>query len=90
MSSTFLALVIGTVVIVAVLLTRRLRRRDPGGYRRRFNDTASRHDEAFPYASTLYVGDGSSSHSHQQPAADCANQSDAGGGCSDGGGGSSN
>jgi hypothetical protein len=88
MSSTFLALVLGTAVVVIILLTRRLRRRDPGGYRRRFNDTASRHDEAFPYASTLYVGDGSPSQSHHQPAADCAQSSDAGAGCSDGGSGS--
>jgi len=90
MSSTILALVIGAAVVVVILLARRLRRRNPGGYRRRFNDTASRHDEAFPYASTLYVGDGSSSHSHHQPAADCAHPADAGGGCSDGGGSSGN
>jgi hypothetical protein len=90
MSSTLLTLSIGAVVIAAVLLVRRFRRRDPGGYQRRFVNgaPASRHDAAYPYASTLYVGDGGSQgHSHHPHSTDCAHSADAGGGCSDGGGG---
>jgi hypothetical protein len=92
MDNTLLVLMIGAVVVAAILLVRRLRRRDSVGYQRRFVNgapapaPASRHDEAFPFAATLYVGDGgSSSHSHH-PQSDCAHTSDAGGGCSDGGG----
>jgi uncharacterized membrane protein YgcG len=96
MDNTLLVLMIGAVVVAAILLVRRLRCRDSVGYQRRFVNGApasgqdSRHDEAFPFASTLYLGDGgSSSHSHHSHAADCAPTSDAGGGCSDGGGGGS-
>ncbi len=94
MSNTLQLLIIGAVVIAAILIVRRFRHRDAVGYRRRFVNGAPppaqspRHDEAFPFASTLYLGDGgSSSHSHHSHAADCAPTSDAGGGCSDGGSG---
>jgi uncharacterized membrane protein YgcG len=92
MSNTFLVLMVGAVVTAAILLVRHLRRRDSVGYQRRFVNgaPARRQDEAFPFASTLYLGDGgSSSHAHHPHSADCAHASDAGGGCSDGGGGSS-
>jgi hypothetical protein len=89
MSIAFLALTIGAALVAAILLARYLSRRSPGGYRRRFDDSAARRGEAFPMASTLYVGDGgSASHSHHHQPADCMPGSDAGGGCSDGGGGS--
>jgi len=96
MSNTLLLWVIGAVVVAAILLVRHLRHRDSVGYQRRFVNGAPgpapartpRHDEAFPFASTVYLGDGgSSSHSHHHHSADCAHTTDAGG-CSDGGGGS--
>ena len=100
MSNMLLVLVIGAVVIAAIFLIRRFRRSDPVGYQRRFvngaprigssRKEASRHDDAFPLASALYLGDGGSSHSHAHHAADCGHVSDGGGGCSDGGGGGGN
>jgi uncharacterized membrane protein YgcG len=94
MSNMFLVLMTGAVVIAAILLVRHFTRRHSVGYQRRFANgapriDASRHDEAFPFASTLYLGDGSS-HSHAHHAADCGHTSDGGGGCSDGGGGGGN
>ena len=95
MSNTLLLSIIGAVVIAAILVVRRFRHRDAVGYQRRFVNGAPGpkqdpgHDQAFPFASTLYLGDGGSSgHSHHSHSADCAPTSDAGGGCSDGGGGS--
>lgn len=97
MSNTLLVLMIGAGVVAAILLVRHLRRRDSMGYQRRFVNGAPapaharRQDEAFPFASTVYLGDGgSSSHSHHQHSADCSHTSDGGAGCSDGGGGGSN
>jgi len=50
------------------------------------NATPMHRGEAFPVASTLYLGDGgSASHAHSQQSTDCSHGSDAGGGCSDGG-----
>jgi hypothetical protein len=100
MSDTVLALIFGGALVAVIVLARVLKSRNPEGYRRRFvNGTpvfntpvrdAPSHDEAFPFASTLYLGDGgSSSHSHHHASVDCAHTSDAGGACSDGGGGSS-
>jgi hypothetical protein len=99
MSNTFLALMFLGALTAVVLLARLLKSRNPGGYRRRFvngapgfdtapgHDTTPSHDTAFPFASTLYVGDGGSgSHSHHH-SVDCSHSSDAGSGCSDGGGG---
>lgn len=97
MSNMVLVLLIGAVVIAAILLVRHFARRDSAGYQRRFvngaprinapHKDAPRHDQAFPFASTLYLGDGGASHSHAHHAADCGHVSDGGGGCSDGGGG---
>jgi len=86
MSSTSLALIIGAVLIAVIVVARLMRRRDSGGYHRRFDDTTYRHGEAFPLASTLYLGDGGSGSSHHPHSTDCAHTSDAGG-CPDGGGG---
>lgn len=87
MTTTFLALTIGAVLVAGLILVRHLRRGDSGGYRRRFDAATTRNGEAFPMASTLYVGDGgTASHSHHQHSTDCAHVTDGGGGCSDGGG----
>jgi hypothetical protein len=87
MSVTFLLLILGGAIIAVVLLARFLKSRNSGGYQRRFVNGASRQDEAFPYVSTLYVGDGGgASHSSDHHSTDCAHTSDSGGGCSDGGG----
>jgi len=87
MSSTLLALIIGAVLVPVIVVARLMRRRNPGSYQRRFDHPANRHGEAFPYASTLYLGDGgSSSHSHHSHSADCTHTTDAGG-CAEGGGG---
>jgi hypothetical protein len=98
MSTTMLAWVFGGALAAVILLSRFLGRRYSDGYTRRFVNGAPRrmvngasgHDTAFPFASTLYVGDGGgSSHAHHG-SADCAHSSDAGGGCAvDGGGGGS-
>ena len=87
MSNSLLVSMSVAAIVAAILLVRRLWRRDSGGYRRRFvNDApAPRRDEAFPFASTLYLGDGGASHSHYHHS-DCGSSTDAGGGCSDGGG----
>ena len=83
----------------AIALVRALMKRSSGAYHRRFNgtllrrshDTPSRDDSAFPFASTLYLGDGGGGTSHHPHSPDCAHPVDAGSGCSsDGGGGSSN
>jgi uncharacterized membrane protein YgcG len=90
MSNTGLAVIFGVALVVVILLARFLKRRTSDGYHRRFVNGAPSQDTAFPYASTLYVGDGgSSSHSHHHHSADCAHSADTGGGCSDGGGGAS-
>ena len=94
MSNIWFWLTIGAAIVAAILLIRRSRHRDSSTYRRRFVNGAPRHastpldhDTAFPFASTLYVGDGgASSHAHHH-SVDCAHASDGGGGCSDGGGG---
>lgn len=89
MSNALVVLMIGAAIVVAILLVRLLKRHDPRGYQRRFDNPANRHDAPFPFASTLYVGDGGSgSHLHHPHSADCAHTSDAGGGCADGSGGS--
>jgi hypothetical protein len=88
MNIPFLVLMIGVVLVAGILLARRLERRNAGGYRRRFN-AGTRHDgEAFPIASTLYLGDGGSASHSSHHSADCPSHSDGGGGCPDGGGGS--
>ena len=83
----------------AIAWVRALMKRSSGSYRRRFNgtemrrsvDATSRDDTAFPFASTLYLGDGGASGSHPSHSSDCAHPVDAGSGCSsDGGGGGSN
>jgi len=75
-------------IVAGILLVRRLKRRDSGGYHRRFVNGAPPRDEAFPFAATLYLGDGSSgSHAYHHHSTDCAHASDGGVGCSDGGGG---
>ena len=82
----------------AIMLVRVLMKRGSGAYHRRFNgeplqrpnDAPQRDDTAFPFASTLYLGDGGASASQHQNPADCAHPVDVGGGCSsDGGGGGS-
>jgi len=89
MSTTYLALMIGAVLVAGIVLARHLRRRDSGGYRRRFDHPTTHDGGAFPVASMLYIGDGgSASHSHPQHSGDCSPGADAGSGCSDGGGGS--
>jgi len=85
MSNSLLILMSVAAIVAAIFLVRRLKRRDSGGYHRRFANGSPRHDEAFPYVSTLYLGDGGASHSHHQHS-DCASSTDAGGGCADGGG----
>lgn len=92
MSSTLLVLVIGAVAVAAILVVRHFRRRDSVGYQRRFvNGAPAPRDEAFPFASTLYLGDGgSSSDAHHHHSTDCGHATDEGGGCSDGGGGGNN
>ena len=91
MNITFLALMIGVVLVAGILLARHLERRGSNGYQRRFAPRPGpRHDgEAFPIAATLYVGDGGGASHSSHHSADCGSISDAGGGCSDGGGGSS-
>ena len=97
MSSTMLV-VIGVAAFVAIIaVLRGMKKRDAGGYHRRFNgtpihgspDPGARHrdDGAFPVASTLYLGDGGSPGHHHSHSADCAHHSDSGAGCPDGGSG---
>jgi len=85
----FTLLILGTV-FGGMALLRAVRKSDSGRYRRRFNGAPHRDDGAFPVASTLYLGDGGgASHPHHTHAADCSHHADAGGGCSDSGGGGS-
>jgi hypothetical protein len=79
--------VVGTV-LGGMALIRAIRNSHSDGYRRRFNETPTRDDGAFPFASILYLGDGGSSgHAHHSHSVDCSSHADAGGGCADGGGG---
>jgi len=81
---------IGLFVWVRIFMNR-----SSGGYQRRFNraplrrpdDAPPRDDAAFPFASTLYVGDGGASASHHHHGADCSPTVNVDVGCSDGGGG---
>jgi hypothetical protein len=88
MSNSLLVLMSVAAIVAAILLVRRLKRRDSDGYHRRFVNgaPARRRDEAFPFASTLYLGDGGASHAHHYHHSDCGSPVDSGGGCSDGGG----
>ena len=96
MSNAQLLAIVIVASLGAIALVRALMKRGSGGYQRRFNGARLRRpdgapprdDTAFPFASTLYLGDGGASSSHHHHPADCSHPVDTGSGCADGGGGS--
>jgi hypothetical protein len=80
-------LLILALMAFAVFLLRRTRRPGPDGYRRRFGSPVPTKDSAYN-PTPIYTDSGAvSSHQSGHHGADCSTgTTDAGGGCSDGGG----